>query len=235
MKTTTLISGALVAVSHICSAIAITHTEAHKVSHVVRAGLQQPSQVPTLNAFRSQGCFKSKGNMTMEMNGLDVSSGSCNTKCAKDKYFVIALQGSMCYCGYAYPPLDDLAHDSDCSFACPAYGKEACGGLGQPGFYSIWNTGVNTADPTTGTSAATSQTQTPTETPPPEKDDGPSVAGIVAGTVAGVAVIAGIVGGCFFLVRRRRNAEIEEEHRRNAAVNAFINGSKPPLRTAASQ
>lgn len=29
-------------------------------------------------------------------------------------------------------------------------------------------------------------------------------------------------------MRRRRNAEIEEEHRRNAAVNAFINGSKPP-------
>lgn len=30
------------------------------------------------------------------------------------------------------------------------------------------------------------------------------------------------------MFRRRRNREIEEEHRRNAAVNAFIHGSKPP-------
>ena len=29
-------------------------------------------------------------------------------------------------------------------------------------------------------------------------------------------------------MRRKRNSEIEEEHRRNAAVNAFISGSKPP-------
>ena len=29
-------------------------------------------------------------------------------------------------------------------------------------------------------------------------------------------------------MRRKRNAEIEEEHRRNAAVNAFISGGKPP-------
>jgi len=59
-------------------------------------------------------------------------------------------------------------------------------------------------------------------------DGGPSVAGIVAGSVVGVLAIAGGALGVWFFMRRRRNTEIEEEHRRNAAVNAFISGSKPP-------
>lgn len=54
-----------------------------------------------------------------------------------------------------------------------------------------------------------------------------NVAGIVAGVVVGVVVIAALFGGLFFWMRQRRNREIEEEHRRNAAVNAFM-GGKPP-------
>ena len=57
---------------------------------------------------------------------------------------------------------------------------------------------------------------------------GPNTAGIAAGIVVGVIAIAGIVGTVFFVLRRRRNREIEEEHRRNAAVNAFMHGPKPP-------
>lgn len=52
------------------------------------------------------------------------------------------------------------------------------------------------------------------------------MAGIVAGVVVGVVVIASALGGGFLYMRRKRNKEIEEEHRRNAAVNAFI--GKPP-------
>jgi len=48
------------------------------------------------------------------------------------------------------------------------------------------------------------------------------------GVVIAVLIVAGGVGGIFWYLRRKRNMEIEEEHRRNAAVNAFINGSQPP-------
>lgn len=53
------------------------------------------------------------------------------------------------------------------------------------------------------------------------------MAGIVAGVVVGVVVVAAILGGIFFYMRMKRNREIEEDHRRNAAVNAFM-GGKPP-------
>lgn len=71
--------------------------------------------------------------------------------------------------------------------------------------------------------------ETVTPSSEPESDSGgPNVAGIAAGVVVGVVCLAGILGGAFFWMRRKRNAEIEEEHRRNAAVNAFISGGKPP-------
>lgn len=50
------------------------------------------------------------------------------------------------------------------------------------------------------------------------------MAGVAAGTVVGVVAIAAAVGGTFFYMRRKRNNEIEAEHRRNAAVNSFIGG-----------
>lgn len=74
-------------------------------------------------------------------------------------------------------------------------------------------------------------TQTPTETATSDKG-GTNVAGIVAGVVVGVVVVACAAGGGFLFMRRKRNREIEEEHRRNAAVNAFI--GKPPGSSAGS-
>jgi cell wall integrity and stress response component len=69
-------------------------------------------------------------------------------------------------------------------------------------------------------------TESPTSQPESEGSSGPNVAGIAAGVVVGVVVIAAALGGAFLYMRRKRNMEIEEEHRRNAAVNAFI--GKPP-------
>lgn len=51
--------------------------------------------------------------------------------------------------------------------------------------------------------------------------------GIIAGVVVGVVVLGAAFGGLWFFMRQKRNREIEEEHRRNAAVNAFM-GGKPP-------
>ncbi|KAL3951753.1 hypothetical protein ACCO45_013470 [Purpureocillium lilacinum] len=72
------------------------------------------------------------------------------------------------------------------------------------------------------------ETEAASQTPDSDSKSKPNTAGIAAGVVVGVVGVAAIIGGIFFFVRRRRNAEIEEDHRRNAAVNAFINGSKPP-------
>lgn len=217
-----------------------------------------PSAPPVPNGDRSQGCWRSRGNLTATtgVKSTEVSSGSCNKLCVSLKYAVMGLQADVCYCGMVYPPEDDVVDDSKCNFACPGYGIEACGGLGNPGFYSIWNTGVNlnpqnyvppsttsssSSSSTSSTSSDSEQSSTaPNQSGPasqssePTPSDAPSsgsktnVAGIAAGTVVGVVVLGGLLGAAFFTMRRRRNAEIEEEHRRNAAVNAFINGSKPP-------
>jgi cell wall integrity and stress response component len=55
---------------------------------------------------------------------------------------------------------------------------------------------------------------------------GPSKVGIAVGVVVGVIALASIVGGTLLFMRRKRNREIEEEHRRNAAVSSFIGSQK---------
>ncbi|KAM0447717.1 hypothetical protein ACHAPV_009618 [Trichoderma viride] len=259
MKSSTIISGALVAASQFCTALGATPVRVDGISHVIRANLQVPSQAPVPGADRSAGCWSSKGNLT-ETSGVvatKVSSGSCNILCKSKNFAVTGLQGAKCYCGMLYPPADDLADDSKCTYACPGFGNEACGTLGNPGFFSLWNTGINIDPPnytppasTTSSSSSSSTSSTSsdaesssaaadpsspaTQSAEPTPSDAPSggkktnVAGIAAGTVVGVVVLGGLLGAAFFTMRRRRNAEIEEEHRRNAAVNAFINGSKPP-------
>ncbi|KAL4727603.1 Protein SLG1 [Fusarium chlamydosporum] len=217
----------------------------------VQAGLQIPAKTPVLNELKSQGCWKSNGNMTQVFSGTETTSGYCYDICLRKKYYVSALQGSACFCGMVYPPEDDVVDDDKCDWPCPAYGKEACGALKK--YFSVFNTGMilapdnyveekstSSAAPTSttaassstagGDSAASTQTDAAetSEAAPEDKKDGPNVAAIAAGVVVGVVVVAAIGGGAIFFVRRRRNAEIEEEHRRNAAVNAFINGSKPP-------
>lgn len=256
MKTTSLIAGALVAGSQFMSALA---QEREK-------GKQPKPALPVPGALTAQGCFSSKGNFTKsEVIPSATSSGSCNEYCLEEGWTVFALSGQSCLCGLAYPPEDSLSSDNKCNYPCPGYPYEACGGLGSPGFWSVFNMGVEINVPffeeeddeeeeTSTTSAAPSATSAtnndedkttnapestgssaPTESSDPSQDggnqeesSGPNVAGIVAGVVVGIVVVAGACGGLFFYMRRKRNTEIEEEHRRNAAVNAFISGSKPP-------
>ncbi|KAK4069680.1 uncharacterized protein Triagg1_6810 [Trichoderma aggressivum f. europaeum] len=262
MKSSTLLSGAFMVATQVYTALAATAVRgSNDLTHVIRAAPSQtPSQLPVPNAVRSAGCWSSKGNMTQatDVVSTSVSSGSCNKYCTQNKFPVSALQGDECFCGFAYPPDGDQADDSKCTFPCPAFPPEACGAIGHPGFYSVFNTGVNINPPyyeppssssssssSSSTSTTSSDSQksssaaspsgpasqsaepTPTDAPTDSKKK-TNVAGIAAGTVVGVVVLGGLLGAVFFTMRRRRNAEIEEEHRRNAAVNAFINGSKPP-------
>jgi cell wall integrity and stress response component len=76
----------------------------------------------------------------------------------------------------------------------------------------------------TSTSAA-SASATPSSTP---KDDGkPNTIAIAVGVVVGLLALAAILLGVWFLMRRRRQKQAEDDYRRNAAnVNAFVNGGK---------
>jgi cell wall integrity and stress response component len=211
--------------------------------------VQSPIATPHLNELQSQGCFNDRGNLTeTDLDSTGLSSGSCREYCQEHDYWVSALHIDKCFCGFMYPPEDALVDDKKCDFACPGFCPEACGSLGNPGHYSVFNLGIEVnvefyvPEVTTTSSSATA---TPTESSPttdessvpvtsapaPSDDEEKSktnVGGIVAGSVVGVAAVLGLAGGAFWFMRRRRNSEIEEEHRRNAAVNAFISGSKPP-------
>ncbi|KAI8237909.1 Cell wall integrity and stress response component 1 [Colletotrichum sp. SAR 10_86] len=223
-------------------------------SSTASSAVQRPSENPTVNAVTSHGCYNANGT-SWKIYPVDVtklSVGKCTDECkTNQKKNVAALNGEDCYCGDDYPPKINVVKDEKCNFGCPAYPLEACGGVEDGLFYSVYNTGIkivvadeepattsasSTAKATTTNAGGAVETIIETPTPPPaettasddSKKSGTNVAGIAAGVVVGVVAIAAIVGGIFFYVRRKRNAEIEEEHRRNAAVNAFIGGSKPP-------
>lgn len=174
----------------------------------------------------------------------------CSKTCTDRGLPVAATSGgNECYCGKMYPAQKFLVDDSKCNQYCTGYDWEACGGIGT---FTVYNTGKTVQVEYAGddeeeedeedskpASTTTTAPQTTQFTPPPgaqssapseeEKQSsggGTNTAGIAAGVVVGVVVIAGAVGGVFLYLRRKRNKEIEEEHRRNAAVNAFI--GKPP-------
>lgn len=75
--------------------------------------------------------------------------------------------------------------------------------------------------------AAASASASPSQTASSKSDSKPNTAGIAAGVVVGVVGLAAIIGGVWFLLRRRRQRQAEEDYRRNAAgVSDFINGGK---------
>ncbi|KAL2163279.1 hypothetical protein VTH06DRAFT_5335 [Thermothelomyces fergusii] len=227
------------------SPLSFRHWKRDNIVNRYVKGKQQPIEPPSLGKPTVQGCFKSAGNMTMvdtpEFNSID--------KCGKDicaaKGYTAAGSsgGNQCWCGYVYPPKDDLVDDDNCDVGCTGFGQHACGGID---YWTIYNTGVTLSvkymeDQKSSTSTSSSSTPPPTQTTSgpektliitasptndPDTDEdkggGTNVAGIAAGVVVGVVVAAAIAGGGFLYLRRKRNREIEEEHRRNAAVSAFI-------------
>lgn len=202
-------------------------------------GQQIPAETPIVNALKSHGCYKSKGILEDPKGYIEssVTSGYCNNEvCNKSNSTVLGLRGSTCYCGFEYPPEEDLVEDKNCNYPCPGYPYEACGSVSGT-FYSIFNTGVrvdvDSSEPSSS-SASTSSASEPTgaSTTSAASNNGSekkstNVGGIVGGVVCGVVIALAAIGGVFFYLRRKRNKEIEEEHRRNAAVNSFI-GHKPP-------
>lgn len=236
MKTTTLLA---VAIATALPAFAATTTAA--------SGIEEPSAAPTLGAQVVQGCFSSWGNLIFNSTPSFNSKSACAVDICYAGGFQVAATtgGNQCYCGNEYPPKDSVVDDSKCDVPCPGYGLQACGGIE---FYTVYNTGImlsvkyspenDTSSSATPSVVASSTvisggqtsvvyvTSSPTGAPDDNKGGAP-MGGIIAGVVVGVVVLGAAFGGLWFYMRQKRNREIEEEHRRNAAVNAFM-GGKPP-------
>lgn len=177
------------------------------------------------------------------------SAGYCQCQCATiNKAVAATYKGSDCYCGDLLPPTDSVAANSSCNTPCNGYDKAMCGG---DGFWSVALTGtensVGNSPAGSGSSPSSSQLPTVTQTSAPsvitkagqtivvtasssatngaQGGKGPNKAGIAAGVVVGLVAIAGIVGGVYFFLRQRKRRAVEEEFRRNAAVNSFVAGN----------
>lgn len=250
MQFTTMMTAAIFAAGP--AAASIQHQNLHNAHLVQRAITYPPVQPPIANSQQFQGCYSKVGNATFNLvPGDKYSSAACMAKCTNN-YSVAILQQSGCSCSNTFPPKDSFTKDnSKCDFGCTAYPLESCGG--NNGYVIVWDLGKtptpsyydgsddkkpessasssasDSANSSTGTAPGATVTYT---TAPSDSSDnksgGTNTVGIAVGVVVGIVGIAAIIGASLFFIRRRRNAQIEEEHRRNAAVNAFISGSKPP-------
>ena len=204
-----------------------------------------PKAVQTLDCYSSAGTLDSLGEYTFQ------ASGYCQTQCAGQNALVMATtEGSTCLCGNELPPESAKVDDSKCNEPCNGYDVENCGGKG---YYQLYLTGLGTpgtsdddsssASPTSTNSQSTTSAKpsvitkagqtivvTASATADPSSNSssggGSSKVGIAVGVVVGVIAVAAIVGGMILFLKRRRNKAIEGEHRRNAAVSSFVNGSK---------
>lgn len=200
-------------------------------------GKQSPSAFPILGSAMSQGCFSSAGKLEKIKQPEFMAMGSCTKDCIKMNMTVSGISGNDCYCGNSYPAVNTLVDDAKCNYPCPFYPIEACGGISGGKFFGIFNNGITLEVQNVDSPASSTPTNGPSSTGPASTlvvtqtsapSTGPNVGGIAAGVVCSILAVAGIIGGVFFYMRRQRNKELEDEHRRNAAVNAFINGAKPP-------
>lgn len=200
----------------------------------------KPSTEPVIGQVTHQGCFNSSLGLELINENLKFNTdGSCSKLCVGKDYPVGATSGGQaCWCGHEYPPENTLVDDSECNIGCTGFNTIACGGLDT---WSVYNTGLKLAvhfhDPDTSSSTtgsdAPAQTSAGSSQPSSagnESDGGDNskTVGIAVGVVAGLVILGAAVGGLFWYLKKKRNQEIEEEHRRNAAVSAFINGSNAP-------
>lgn len=113
--------------------------------------IQKPPKAPVVGANTPQGCFSDKTGEAVDITTSMLSAGTCSQACRKaDEEFAVAIVGtSQCLCANEYPPKDALVDDEKCSYPCPGYPMEACGGMSsehddgeEKSYFSVWNLGV---------------------------------------------------------------------------------------------
>ena len=205
-------------------------------------------------AYQTLSCYSaipsdwaSKGDYTFQ------TSGYCQDQCKG--YSLMAITGGKtCSCGNEYPDSTDVVSNSTCNTPCQGFDQLMCGGTNAwqlyttgsgtpegsaPGSSSGTSSSVSTKPSTTSSTVPSVVTQSgkvvtvtaeaaagSSSSSSSKSGGGGSKIGIAVGVVVGVLVIAAIVGGLVLFLKRRRRLAIEEEHRRNAAVNGFVNGVK---------
>ncbi|KIW69047.1 hypothetical protein PV04_04948 [Phialophora macrospora] len=213
-----------------------------------------PTSTSAPKAITTLGCYDHPDPLTVQADYDFQSSGYCQTQCVELNKPVMAITGgSTCYCGDEIPALDQEVDPKNCNTVCAGYGLSTCGGIGYWQVYLTGLTGdVETAPNTTTTTSSSSPqgtggsdststqpavvtqpghtvvvTQSSTAVADQNKSSGSSnKVAIAVGVVVGVVGLAGIIGGILLYLRHKRNREIEEEHRRNAAVSSFVGSAK---------
>ncbi|EXJ88884.1 hypothetical protein A1O3_01948 [Capronia epimyces CBS 606.96] len=215
---------------------------------IAQTATTAPASITTLGCYQHPNPLVEQGTWTFQ------TSGYCQTQCVGLNKAVMAITGgSTCYCGDELPSLDQEVDKSKCDSPCNGFDQQTCGGLG---YWQVYLTGLTadidtapnsttiatTAHPTTTQasdgpsttqpSVITKAGQTIVVTASSDADSkssssgGPNKVGIAVGVVVGVIALAAIIGGVILFMKRRRNRQIEEEHRRNAAVSSFVGSQK---------
>jgi cell wall integrity and stress response component len=199
---------------------------------------------PAMNALTPVGCYATPEPMIDHGPYVFQSKGNCQPICYELQMPVMGLvNGTNCWCGALIPPKDTLVDNSSCSTPCGGIDTEMCGG---DNLWTVYLTGITrnkiaNLDPASmsGTAGEASKTSTSTSTSGPatvvvtasspaetKKSGGTSKVGVAVGVVVGVVAIVGIIAGVLFFLRYKRRRDAEEEYKRQAAVNAFVNGGK---------
>jgi len=227
------------------AALALFTTSVSAQSSATATATNAPKAITTLGCYNAPDPLTSQGDYTFQ------TSGYCQGVCVQLNKPVMAITGgSTCYCGDELPALDTEVALSNCNSPCNGYSQQTCGGIG---YWQIYLTGLTADVETAPNSTSSSSSSTPTQssgsssstqpavvtkpgetivvtasaTPAPEKSSGgSSKVGIAVGVVVGVVGLSGVIGAILLYLRHKRNREIEEEHRRNAAVSSFVGSGK---------
>ena len=204
---------------------------------------QAAGPIQTLDCYDTLGSIDDSGD-----DSTFQSSGLCQKTCAdKGAKVMVTSSGSTCYCGDTLPPNSAKVSKSQCNSACSGFDQQTCGGIG---FYQFYLTGLgapkidsdsssssassSASSATSATSAANTVvvTEAPSDSPQSSSGGGSNKVGIAVGVVVGIVGVASIAGVGVFFFKRRRRQELEDEHRRSAAINGFVAGSKSETSSA---
>ena len=191
---------------------------------------------PAMNALVGVGCYSTPTPLIDHGPYTFQSKGNCQPICYQLQKPVMGLvNGTNCYCGDLIPPESTMVEDNFCSTTCGGIDTEFCGG---DNYWTVYLTGItrnkigNLDDAALSSSAGASTTRTAAtvvvtaSSKPSDGGGGTSKVGVAVGAVVGVIGAVGIAAGVFFFLRHKRRREAEEEYKRQAAVNAFVNGGK---------
>ncbi|KAH9880049.1 hypothetical protein J1614_002074 [Plenodomus biglobosus] len=236
------LASVLAAASLLLTAAAQDDTTAAPSSTVIKNPITTPTTTLPASAMTSVGCFETATPLENHGPYEFQTPGNCQLVCISLNKNVMALSdGENCWCGDQIPAEEWQTDNSTCTTPCRGDKENSdCGGAG-----AVWvvltgqtlnrvpyfkpQSSSASVSSTRPPAAATSVVAAPSSsaTSSPSNDSKPNTIAIAVGVVVGVIGLAGVCFGVWFLLRRRRQKQAEEDYRRNAAnVNAFVNGGK---------